>query len=79
MDDIAMGDRGVWHRVVPGINIPVYVHKDIRWAYGYLLPDTFTHSQWRNDALNWRILRGVASSTIEKADEADQSLKCSPN
>jgi hypothetical protein len=72
LEEVAMGDRGIWRRAVPGLKIPVYVSPEIAWAFGYLGdPPAFDLQQWTTAALAWKHTMGVSFSSLERADEAD--------
>ncbi len=71
LDDVALGERGIWRRLpnVEGLKVPVYMDQTSRFMYGPLL-GPYAPGVWLQEASQWRLSKGVAFTTLEKDTEA---------
>ncbi|CUG89424.1 unnamed protein product [Bodo saltans] len=77
LEDVVVGDRGVWRRAVPGLKVPIYIPPEQRWMYGHLLapqPGTavVTTTTFMSDSLQWKTDKSVAFATLARHEEGER-------
>jgi hypothetical protein len=75
--DIAVGDKGRWLRLVPGIKVPVLVSDEWRWCFLYALDaarkrtPSLTAARWTELAMAFRLKKSTAFRNASLSDECD--------